>query len=476
MRAHRNVLAAATSVVTLFGCAVGPHYHQPTTASGAGDAWVSLPQVKASTEQPPDEWWVLYRDPRLDQLVHEAFVANTDLRAAEANLAGARAILEGARAGRYPDTAVKLGAIRGRDAGTDEILEITGHRPATIWVFDAVFDMSYEVDLFGHVRRSIEAASADAEAVAAARDAVRITVAAETTRAYAQICALGEALAVANHSLDVVRREAEITVNRHDAGANSEFDVVRAQGLVAQVQAGIPPLEGQRRAALFQLAALLGRTPTHAPNETLGCLFPPQLTELLPAGDGAALLKRRPDIRLAERRLASATARIGVATAALYPRITLNGFIGGVGSHLNDLAANEGATWGLGPRIAWEFPNQAAPRARIRQARAGARAALDQFDGAVLQSLKETEQALSSYASELDRRRALGEAQQEAQRAFDMAHEQFLAGSLSSLDLLTSEQSLVASAAAVATSDAALVQDQIAVFKALGGGWEPPPN
>jgi outer membrane protein TolC len=143
-----------------------------------------------------------------------------------------------------------------------------------------------------------------------------------------------------------------------------------------------------------------------------------------------------------------------------------------VSSEFNQLTTAEGVTWGLGPSVSWTFPNQAGPRARIRQAKANAQAALEQFDGTVLQALKETEQALAAYVSELDRRQALLEAQEKAQRAFTMAHDQFVAGALSNLELLSTEQSLVTADAASATSDAALVQDQIAVFKALGGGWE----
>src|SRR3984885_2202045 len=237
---------------------------------------------------------------------------------------------------------------------------------------------------------SVESARADAEAVAAVQDTVKITVAAETARAYAQICALGEELEVARHSLEIVGREADITVNRNEAGANSKFDVVRAQGLVAQVRASIPPLEGQRRSALFQLAALLGRTPTMAPTEVNQCITPPHLTDLIPVGDGATLLKRRPDVRQADRRMASATARIGVATADLYPRITLKGLYGSVTSDIHEFTSADAVTWGLGPSVSWTFPNMAGPRARVRAAKASAAAALASFDSVVLQALKET--------------------------------------------------------------------------------------
>jgi outer membrane protein TolC len=243
------------------------------------------------------------------------------------------------RAVRYPNTTLVAGGTYGRDPITDEILELGGHRPASTWVFDTILDVSYEVDLFGHVRRSIEASRADAAADAAARDAIKITVAAETARAYAQVCALGEQLSVAHHSLEVVTREDEITIQRHQAGASSLFDVARAQGLVAQVRAGIPPLEGQRKAALFELATLLGRAPSRAPMEAQACVRPPQLDALIPVGDGVELLRRRPDVRQAERRVAAATARVGVATADLYPRISLTGFFGGVSATLPARAA-----------------------------------------------------------------------------------------------------------------------------------------
>jgi NodT family efflux transporter outer membrane factor (OMF) lipoprotein len=453
------------------GCAVGPDYRAPQPPTGAEAPLVSRNPAAETTAEPPDDWWRLYDDVELNQLIQQAFVANADLAIAQANLSAARASLEAARNGLYPQTNLNVGGVYGRDAITDEILEIGGHRPQTIWLFDDILDVSYELDLFGRVRRSVEASHADAEAAVAARDSVKITVAAETARAYAQLCALGEELAVARRSLDVVGREGQITAQRYDAGAGSEFDVVRAEGLVAQTRSDIPPLEGQRRAALFQLTALLGRTPSEAPVEAVACIAPPRLAALIPIGDGGALLRRRPDVRLAERRLAAATARIGVATADLYPRISLRGLYGGAAADLASLVAERGLTWGVGPSISWTFPNQAGVRARIHLAKADVAAALAGFDSTVLQALSEAEQALAAYSAELDHRQALADAQDKAQRALDIARGQFLAGSVSTLDLLTSEQALVAADAAVAASDAALAQDQIGVFKALGGGW-----
>jgi NodT family efflux transporter outer membrane factor (OMF) lipoprotein len=455
----------------LVGCRVGPHYHAPAVPAGAEAPLVSVDPAVAAPAPPPDAWWRLYNDSRLDELVREALHANRTLAAADSNLTAARAVLSAAHANRYPTTSARAGGIYGRDAVSDEILELNGHPPQTIWLFEDVFQAAYEVDLFGRVHRAIEAANANADSVAAARDSVRVVVAAETTRAYVAVCALGQELDVARHSLDVVSREADITGHRLEAGASSDFEVARAQALVAQVKSSIPLLEGQRRAALFDLTAVLGRTPAQAPTDVEACVVPPTLAALVPVGDGGALLKRRPDVREAERRLAAATAETGVATAELYPTIRLIGLYGGAASQLSDLNNNIGRTWGVGPSISWSFPNMAGPRARVRQAKAAQAAALASFDAVVLTALKEIEQALVLYGAALENRQSLSVARDRLHSAFSMAHDQFQAGSLSNLDLLTTEQALVAVDASVASSDAALVQDQIAVFKALGGGW-----
>ncbi len=464
--------AALLGSALLGGCALGPNYKPPTPPAGATVPFVSAAPQATMDADVPNAWWRLYDDPVLNGLIVQAFAANADLRTAEADLAASRAIYEGAQSGLLPQTNTEAGATYGRDPKTDEIEEVTGRKPQTTWLFDSLIDVSYELDLFGHVRRSIEAARDHSEAVAAARDVLRVTIAAETARAYGQICTLGEQIAVANRSVSLVTQQENIVQQRLDAGAGSQFDVVREQVLVAQVRASLPPLEGQRRAAVFELAALLGETPINAPVSVEACTTPPRLAAVMPVGDGAALLRRRPDIREADRQLAASLANVGVATADLFPRITLNGFYGGTSDQINMLGSNNGLAWGVGPAISWSFPDMAGPLARLAQAHASAAAAVSNFDSVLLQALKETEQALSIYTAELDHHATLAVAQSEAQEAFTLAQNAFDAGEISNLDLLTSEQTLVSADAAIANSDAALVQDQIAVFKALGGGWQ----
>ena len=465
---------AVAGICVIPGCTVGPDYHPPAPPAGASAPLAALDPSLETRDQGGDAWWHLYADPELDHLVGQAFTANTTLIAADANLEAAQAVTEGARSALFPTTGIDASATAGRDPTVNEIREALGAGPKTGWIYESVAEMGYEVDLFGEVRRSIQAAEANRDAAAAARDLVKVTVAAETARGYAQICTLGEQLAVAQHSLAVTQHEAQITEARRQAGDNTVLDVARAQGLAAETSATIPLLVGERRSTLFELAALLGRTPANAPEEALACAAPPRLSALIPAGDGASLLRRRPDIRAAERRLAAATAQIGVATAALYPRVSLTGFWGTGSNQFDLLGTTQGLTWGIGPSISWSFPNQSGPRARIHQARANAAAALAEFDSTVLDALSETTQALARYSAEIDHRNALGVFQAKARQAYGLAHDQFQAGAISTLDLLTTEQSLVAADSAVAASDSAIVQDQIAVFKALGGGWQEP--
>lgn len=469
---RRQSLAAYSGLLAIAGCALGPNYTPPAPPSGATATFVSAIPSATSNAPVQDDWWRLYNDPVLDGLITQAFAANTDLQVAEANLAASRAVYEGSRNALLPQTDTSFGATYGRDPVTDEILELGGHKPQTIWLFDSMIDVSYELDLFGHVRRTIEAARDNAEAVAAARDDLRVTIAAETARAYGQICTLGEELAVANESLDLVNKQQQIVQQQFDAGAGSQFDVVRNQVLVSQTRATLPPLQGARNAAVFELADLLGETPQNAPFAVESCVKPPELASLIPLGDGAALLQRRPDIREADRKLAAALANVGVATADLFPRVTLNGFYGGAADQINMLGSNNGLAWGIGPAISWSFPNMAGPLAKLAQAKASQRAAVASYDSVVLAALNETEQALATYGAELNHHAALKAAQSEAQNEFSLAQGEFSAGGISTLDLLNAETTVVSANGAVAVSDAALVQDQIAVFKALGGGWQ----
>ncbi|HEY4030301.1 MAG TPA: TolC family protein [Caulobacteraceae bacterium] len=468
------IIGASLAAAGLAGCAVGPNYEKPKAAGLDTGAFAAAgPAVAAAPAT--SQWWRLYNDPTLDRLVQGALVHNTDLQQAVANLGQARALLNQAHAGYFPSTAITAGDQYGRTAFADAAAAAQGKRAPDIWTFAAGLDVSYEVDLFGRVRRTVEQARAGAQAAEAVRDTVAITVAAETARAYADACAYGEALDVARRSLDVVQQGYDITVRQRDAGGLSDFDVARQATLLAQTRAEVPVAEGLRRSALFQLAVLTGQTPETLIAEADACRAPPRLNQPIPVGDGAAMLRRRPDVREAERNLAAATARIGVATAGLYPTITLGGALSSAASTLGGLGQYRNASFGVGPLISWTFPNTLVANAQIQQAKAAASGALANFNGQVLNALKETEQALSGYGTELDRHSALQTARDQSAEALRLAQVRFQAGGASFLDVLDAQRTLVSADATLAASDEAMVADQIALFKALGGGWEDAP-
>lgn len=463
-----GVRGAVLLLLTLSACAAGPGYHAaPIPTADKGDFAAS----STATSQPlPDRWWRLYQDPVLDRLVAEALTANTDLRVAGANLAYADGLLDEARAARFPSTAVSAGGSEGRTTA-----QAAAGRAAA-FTYSTGFTASYQVDLFGRVRRAVEATKADAQAAQATRDAVRVTVAARTAGAYADACGYGRQVGVARRSLALIERSFEHSVVRRDAGALSDFDIDRDRVVLEQAKAAIPPLEAARRAALLSVTALTGKTPADIPADAAACAAPPVLRAPLPVGDGAALLRRRPDVRAAERGLAAATARIGVATADLYPTITLGGGVSNTATQIAGLGRSATGAFTIGPLLTWSFPNILAARAHVRQANAQTAAALARFDGVVLQALRETETTLSVYDAEQRRRAALAAAQASADEAQRLALIQFKAGTASILDLLQAQSAAVAADQALAASDQAIADDQIAVFQALGGGWEAEPS
>ena len=464
------------STLALAGCAVGPNYVAPKSPPSAAGAFVSATPAAASEMAPPDQWWRLYNDPVLDRLVLQALSENKDLKVAAANLAYEQALVGEARAGLYPSTNLTAGTTYGRSSTGALISELTG-APNKPSVFSNVgFTAAYEVDLFGRIRRTIEAAHASAQASQAAEDVVRVAVASQTAGAYANICTYGEAVNVARYNIAVVQRAYDLTVTERNAGAASDLDMTRQAVLLDQARAIQPTVEGQRRSALFELAALIGKTPAEIPADAEACVTPPQVVQALPVGDGAALLRRRPDVREAERTLAAAVAKIGVSTADLYPTVSLGGSVSGFGVTPAQLTSAAGLSFGVGPLVNWTFPNILVARAHVKESSAQASAALASFDSVVVQALKETEQALTTYAGELEHNAATRAARDDSNRALSLAKTEYQAGAISFLDLLTAEQTEVAADQALAVSDQQLAADQIAVFQALGGGWETAPK
>lgn len=468
MQTFRSILLLGAGVLTLSACVAGPNYVKPDTAPSAALGFIGSASPAVTADPVQGDWWRLYQDPVLDRLVADALRANTDLRVALANYERARALLRETRADRLPQTSI--------DAGANYSRTPVGQRapgaPAQDWSFDAGLNVSYELDLAGRVRRSIEASRADTDEAQAAADAVRVAIVAETARAYADASSAAERIAVAERTLGLLDKTVELSQKLFQAGRTSRLDVARILTLRNQQLATIPPLRAQRDAALFRLAFLTGRAPADLPPEVGQRAATLRLQRPLPVGDGRALLSRRPDVRQAERKLAAETARIGVATAELYPQITLGGSIGSTGNAIGDMFGGGPFRWLAGSLVKWAFPNMDGGRARVAQAQASTKAALAGFDGTVLRALQETETGLSAYARSLDRQQALQAASEQARTAARITRAQLREGRVDSLTVLDSERTLAGAEADLALADAQVAEAQIDLFRALGGGWQ----
>jgi len=449
---------------------VGPDYQLPADAAVQrkdfqGELAVEgKPVVSAPV---PADWWRLYKDTRLDQLVQQAMASNTDLRVAAANLQRARAQVDEAEAAGGWSAGVKMGAQRLQESGQAFLLP---EKVPVDNVGDIGISASYQFDLWGTLQRGIEGAKANADATQAAADTARITLVADVVRAYTQVCAANEEREIAQHSLDLQSQSTTLIQRLRDAGRGDETQVTRSQTQFKSLRADLPRYEAARQAGLFRLSMLLAKPVEQLPAGTATCAELPKIAQLVPVGDGAALLKRRPDIRQAERRLAASTAGIGVATGELYPDISIGATIGTVGL-IDDLGDPSTNRWGFGPSLSWKVPTNGA-RARIREAEANTQAALAHFDGVVLNAIRETQTGLAQYSALLQRRDALADAEQSAKLAADQTHRFFQAGRESFLADLQATRTYTDVTAQLAAANTQVAMSQIDLFLALGGGWE----
>lgn len=464
----RNLVAVLLAATSLAACAVGPDHVAPTPPVSAEAPFIGGQSAEVTTAAPDNDWWRLYDDPVLDGLVADALAANTDVRVAVARIERARANLRGSRSDALPQTSISGSGTYGR-AAESQVPPGADREGRTV---DGEFAVSYELDLFGRVRRGIEVSRADLEAAREDADAVRVIAVADTVRAYVDAASSAEQLAVAQRTVDLLDRSVRITNARYERGLNQRLDVIRVTQLREEQAAAIPSLQAARDAALFRLATLTGRTPQDLPEAARERTTTPDVGRPIPVGDGRTLLARRPDVRAAERRLAADTARIGVATADLYPKITLGGSVGTTAVGATDVFAGGPFRWLLGPLISWAFPNQEAIRARIGGARADAEADLATFDGTVLRALEETETALSAYRNALLRKARLASARDAADRAAKVSIARQSRGQIDALAALDAQRTLAQAEADYAAATRTVAFAQVDLFRALGGNWK----
>ena len=454
----------------LAGCAVGPNYQPPKSTAPA--SWSATQIGGATNAMPPaSDWWKMFNDPVLDSLISRAVAANLDLRIAEGRLREARAIRAGAYWNLVPTVNASgsyLDRQQSKNAQTFTIPKL--HTD----MYDAHFDASWEIDIFGGLRREVQEANALFQTVEEDRHAVLVSTLAEVARNYIEVRGYQQRYAIATDNIKAQTEAVGIARARLEAGLTSELDVQQATALLATTRALLPALDTATRQGMHQLGVLLGQPPGALRAELAVSVPVPVTPPVVPVGLPAELLRRRPDVRRAERQLAADTAGIGVATAELFPKFSLLGTGG-----LQSLSASHFFTggsqyWTAGPTVTWRFLDLGHVRSQIQAANAHAEQTLAAYEKTVLMAFADVENALVAYANEQVRQRALAEAVAANRRARELANELYTKGLGNFLNVLDAERSLDQTADQLADSDRAVADNLVALYKALGGGWETP--
>lgn len=465
-----RAIAAALLALALSACAVGPQYDAPETASAeisvAADAGLETASFEAA-------WWRQFGDPILEDLVSRALEGDLDLRIAVARVREARALFRDTRLDYAPEVTAH-GGYQKQDA------PLPGDTQSVEWeAYELGFDASWELDLFGRVRHGVAAARADADrAEAQLRDA-QVQVAAEVAREYFALRGAQQRLAVAGRNLDNQREALRLTRVRLDLGAGDELDVQSAAARLLETEATVPPLVTAERASAHRLAVLLGLQPGSLITELAAKLAPESVTPRVSGfaiGEPYELLRRRPDIRAAERALAAQTSRVGIATADLYPRLDITGFFGFVSGSASALGDAGTRAWTVAPTLSWSAFDLGSARARLDASEARADAQLAFYEQTVLRAVEETQNSFVAYEQDQKRLAALVAQVAASQRAAELARIRYREGAVDFLRLLDAERTVLEAEDTVTLAEAQLNIDVVAIYKALGGGWEAAPD
>jgi multidrug efflux system outer membrane protein len=466
LRLNRAALFAVG--LLLSGCAAGPNYHAPKTS--VPDAFGNGQQTNLTSATTEVTWWRGFNDAMLNELVGRALANNHDLRIATANLREARALRRFSQFDLLPVPQGSAGYTKTRTS--QAAAPFLPPNLLELGLYDAGFDATWELDLFGRVRRSIEAATADVQMAEANRRDVQVSLVSEVARNYFELRGAQNEWAVAQQNATNQQQTVQITQARLEGGRGTELDVARARAQWNGVLATIPPIETTIAQAMHRLAVLTGQQPTALVSELQTPAPLPRLPALVAIGNPEELLRRRADVRAAERQLAAATARIGVATADLFPRVTFNGSFALEATALSNLGNSGNEAWSFGPRITWAALDLGHVRARIQAADARTEAALANYERTVLTTLEETENALVNFGREQVRRDYLAESVQSSETAAALARQRFEAGATDFLTVLDAERVWLVSRDELAQSQTRTATALVAVYKALGGGWE----
>jgi len=466
-RAMRGLGGGVAVVAVLAGCAVGPNYRRPETPVDAHFANAGEPGLLQGDAV--ERYWTGFADPLLDSLVADALAHNKDLAVAAANLQAARAARRVVGFDQYPTVVLAGSYTHNLDA--QQQLPFVDKHDREFDTAQSGFDGLWELDLFGRVRRNVEAARADVGVSEATLRDARVSVIAEVARDYFILRGLQDQLALTMRNADNQLSTAKLTRTRLEAGRGNELDTSRAEAQWQTTLASIPTLQASIATTTYRLSVLTGRQPTALDERLSPLAAMPSLPPLNAIGTPEQLLRHRPDIRVAERRLAAATARVGVATADLFPKVTMVGEVGYWAPTFGDFGKGEARFFSVGPSISWAAFDIGRVRARISSANAQTEAALAGYEGAVLNALGDAEGAMITYGRSQTRREALRLAAVASDKAADLARKRFEGGLIDFLEVLDAERTALSAELLLSQSRTDAAVSLIAVYKALGAGW-----
>ena len=452
----------------LTGCAVGPDYVAPKIDFAS--TWFSPHTGAVNEESVKTEWWTIFGDPLLEKYIHATATGNKDVEIALANLRRARASRNEASASLWPQ--IGSDAQAERSQSSRKVTTSSTGSNAIRNFYDAGFDASWELDLFGGNRRSIEAAKAREESAVADYRAVMLASLSEVARLYYEARGLQKRISITDENSKLLKKTFELIEARYKAGEASEFDLSRARGEYQLTRSRLPNLRADLYATLFSLSVLLGQPPEAVLDEMEQVQPLPAPPDLVPVGLRSDILRRRPDIQRAERQLEAEVADIGSALSDLFPKFFLTGDAGRQARVFGDLFSSGSGVWSLGSLVSWPVFKGGALRAEVKVQEAESEAALATYHKAVLEAVADVETALTQYGQELETRKLLSEGVQSRRQSVELAQKLFDAGEQDYLAVLDAERELTASEDDLVTSETRSIVKLIALFTALGGGWE----
>ncbi len=463
-----RLITASIIVAALWlsACAVGPNYVRPDAQ--VPEKFAGGQEATFNTEAVPSEFWTVFDDEVLSGLIEEALTANHDLRIAAARFNEARALRREAASDFGPVITTGGSALRTRFSE----IETPGiATEGAVDVYDAGFDATWELDIFGRVRRNYEARRAELESTLASLEDALVSVTSEVARNYFELRGLQSRYDVAKRNAEVQASSLELTQARREAGSGTDLDVARAQSQLSTTLSTLPQLESAIARTKYRIAVLIARTPGEL-DARLAARSLPAMPAFTPVGDPTEWLRRRPDVRVAERDLAAATARIGIAVGDLFPKVSLVGSFGWTGLEFDALGDADAESYRYGPSISWAIFDLGHVQARIAAAQARADGSLARYEQTVLRALEDTEGALMTYSKALEREASLQDAAQASGVAAGLASVRYEEGVSDFLLVLDAERTQLEAEDRLAQSRAESATALVAVYKALGAGWQ----